>query len=336
MGRRSRPPSLVAGLRRPDLRSGACGAARPGHRGVSSCESCCVCGVRCSGLLAMLEGVGSENGIVAANSEPTPLVGGVGARRSGSGGWSRGAAARRLGCRAARAIMAARGPAAPRPPRRLRGRAHARCARRGAGWRRCWPAGPARCSPTAARPRTGACSGPTRRASTSPRLAAATAPRGSACTALAPSMPRTPPTTKASRSRRSAARCSTSPPRRGASELERALAQAERLRLYDHRAIQSVDRQGQRAPRNTTSWRERPAAQPKWTRNEWEAALPEAAARGRAARAADQRAFHAPDHGHCEPDYHWPAAPRHRRDRRLRDPRHPRRLPQTTAPRTPR
>jgi hypothetical protein len=61
---------------------------------------------------------------------------------------------------------------------------------------------------------TGDCSEPIRRASTSPPLAAATAPRPSACTVLAPSMPRTPPRIKASRSRRSTARCSTSRRRR--------------------------------------------------------------------------------------------------------------------------
>jgi hypothetical protein len=55
-------------------------------------------------------------------------------------------------------------------------------------------------------------------------------------------------------------------------ELERALAQAERLQLYDHRAIQDViarsnGHQGTKTLANATR------QEPKWTRNEWEAAF---------------------------------------------------------------
>jgi Protein of unknown function (DUF559) len=35
--------------------------------------------------------------------------------------------------------------------------------------------------------------------------------------------------------------------------------------------------------------------------------LPEAAARGGEPDPLTNEAFHAPGHGHCEPDYHWPA-----------------------------
>ena len=35
--------------------------------------------------------------------------------------------------------------------------------------------------------------------------------------------------------------------------------------------------------------------------------VPAAAAQRRNAEPLVNDAFHAPDHGHCEPDYHWPA-----------------------------
>ena len=110
---------------------------------------------------------------------------------------------------------------------------------------------------------------PTRRASTSPPRAAATAPRGSACTALVPSMPRTPPATRASRSRRSAARCSTSPRTRH-ERAARAGARAGRAPAAlrpprDHRRHRAV----QRAPRNGKP-RQSDRHRAKVTRSEWE------------------------------------------------------------------
>jgi very-short-patch-repair endonuclease len=90
-----------------------------------------------------------------------------------------------------------------------------------------------------------------------------------------------------------------------ASELERALAQAERLRLYDHRAIQATIATNN-GHRGTHVLAQATTRTPKWTRNEWEA---EFLALIRQAGLPDpevNEAFHVPDHRQCEPDYHWP------------------------------
>ena len=112
-----------------------------------------------------------------------------------------------------------------------------------------------------------------------------------------------------------------------ASELERALAQAERLQLYDHRAIESVIARCN-GHRGTTTLATATSHTPKWTRNEWEAAFLDLLREAAMPEPLVNDAFHAPDHGHCEPDYHWPSHPRHRRNRWLGHPPHPRRLPQ--------
>ena len=90
-----------------------------------------VCGVRCSGLTGHARGVGSENGDSGRIASP-PLWSSGGSELA-ERQW--GVVARRqlaaLGVVAPhRGSLAARGPAAPRAPRRLRPRAH-RAARRG-------------------------------------------------------------------------------------------------------------------------------------------------------------------------------------------------------------
>ena len=119
-------------------------------------------------------------------------------------------------------------------------------------------------------------------------------------------MPRTPPTTRASRPRRSphAARPGCGPCAQ--SELERALAQAERLQLYDHRAIQDVIARAN-GHRGTRRLAQATTHEPKWTRNEWEAAFLNLIRDAGLPEPLVNEAFHAPDHGRCEPDYHWPA-----------------------------
>jgi hypothetical protein len=89
-------------------------------------------------------------------------------------------------------------------------------------------------------------------------------------------------------------------------ELERAVAQAERLRLYDHREIQAVlgranGHGGVGLLRRATS------RTPKWTRNEWEAAFLKLLREAGMPEPHTNEPLHAPGHGHCEPDYHWPA-----------------------------
>jgi predicted transcriptional regulator of viral defense system len=89
------------------------------------------------------------------------------------------------------------------------------------------------------------------------------------------------------------------------SELERALAQAERLQLYDHRAITDVVARGN-GHRGTAILARATTREAKWTRNEWEAAFLELIRKAGLPEPLTNDAFHAPDHGHCDPDYHWP------------------------------
>jgi hypothetical protein len=91
-----------------------------------------------------------------------------------------------------------------------------------------------------------------------------------------------------------------------ASELERALAQAERLCVYDHRAITDVivrcnGHRGTRVLAQATT------REPKWTRNEWEAEFLRLLRDAGLPEPQTHDALDAPDHGHCEPDYHWPS-----------------------------
>jgi hypothetical protein len=88
-------------------------------------------------------------------------------------------------------------------------------------------------------------------------------------------------------------------------ELERALAQAERLQLYDHRAIQDVIARAN-GHRGAKTLAKATSREPKWTRNEWEAAFLKLIRAAGLPEPLVNEAFHAPDHGHCEPDYHWP------------------------------
>jgi hypothetical protein len=90
-----------------------------------------------------------------------------------------------------------------------------------------------------------------------------------------------------------------------ATELERALAQAERLQLYDHRAITDVIARGN-GHRGTAILARATTREAKWTRNEWEAAFLELIRRAGLPEPLTNDAFDAPDHGRCGPDYHWP------------------------------
>jgi len=89
------------------------------------------------------------------------------------------------------------------------------------------------------------------------------------------------------------------------SELERALAQAERLQLYDHRAIQATIAKNN-GHRGTHVLTQATTRKPKWTRNEWEAEFLALIRKAGLPEPETNEPFHAPDHGHCEPDYHWP------------------------------
>jgi Protein of unknown function (DUF559) len=90
-----------------------------------------------------------------------------------------------------------------------------------------------------------------------------------------------------------------------AGELERALAQAERLRLYDHRAIEGVIARSN-GHRGTAILARATTREPKWTRNEWEAAFLQLLRAAGLPEPLSNDALDVPDHGPCEPDYHWP------------------------------
>jgi predicted transcriptional regulator of viral defense system len=88
-------------------------------------------------------------------------------------------------------------------------------------------------------------------------------------------------------------------------ELERALAQAERLQLYDHRAITAVIARSN-GHRGSTVLARATTREAKWTRNEWEAEFLTLIRKAGLPEPLTNDALHAADHGHCEPDYHWP------------------------------
>jgi hypothetical protein len=89
------------------------------------------------------------------------------------------------------------------------------------------------------------------------------------------------------------------------SELERALAQSERLRLYDHRATTDVIARNN-GHKGTQVLAQATSRKPKWTRNEWEAEFLGLIRQAGLPEPETNDAFHVPDHGRCEPDFHWP------------------------------
>ena len=89
------------------------------------------------------------------------------------------------------------------------------------------------------------------------------------------------------------------------SELERALAKSERLRLYDHRATTDVIARNN-GHHGTHVLARAASRKPKWTQNEWEAEFLNLIRQAGLPEPETNDAFHVPDFGHCEPDYHWP------------------------------
>jgi very-short-patch-repair endonuclease len=89
------------------------------------------------------------------------------------------------------------------------------------------------------------------------------------------------------------------------SELERALAQSERLQLYDHRAIQATIARNN-GHRGTHVLAQATTRKPRWTKNEWEAEFLDLIRKAGLPEPETNEAFHVEGHGLCEPDYHWP------------------------------
>ena len=93
-------------------------------------------------------------------------------------------------------------------------------------------------------------------------------------------------------------------------------------RLYDHRATTDVIARNN-GHHGTHVLARAASRKPEWTQNAWEAEFLNVIRQAGLPEPETNDAFHVPDHGHCEPDYRSAPTPRHRRDRRLRDPRHP-------------
>jgi hypothetical protein len=89
-------------------------------------------------------------------------------------------------------------------------------------------------------------------------------------------------------------------------QLERALAQAMYLQLYDQRAIDDVVARSN-GHRGTSVLKQATKQEPQITKSMWEIRM---LALIRGANLPEPRcneALHAPDHGECKPDFYWPA-----------------------------
>jgi len=90
-----------------------------------------------------------------------------------------------------------------------------------------------------------------------------------------------------------------------AHRLERALAQSERLRLYDHRALQDVLARAN-GHRGRTPLAAAITHEPQLTRSELEALLLDLARRAGLPPPLVNSTLDAPDHGRLDPDFYWP------------------------------
>jgi very-short-patch-repair endonuclease len=88
--------------------------------------------------------------------------------------------------------------------------------------------------------------------------------------------------------------------------LERALAQAEHLRVYDHRAITDVIGRAN-GHRGTAALAQATAREPKWARNDFEARFLKLVRGASLPEPLVNHALIAPDYGYCEVDFFWPA-----------------------------
>jgi very-short-patch-repair endonuclease len=91
-----------------------------------------------------------------------------------------------------------------------------------------------------------------------------------------------------------------------ADQLERALAQAMHLRLYDQRAIDDVIVRSN-GHRGTKVLKQATRQEPKLTKGKWEARMLRLVRGARLPDPICNRPLHAPDHGECKPDFYWPA-----------------------------
>jgi very-short-patch-repair endonuclease len=88
--------------------------------------------------------------------------------------------------------------------------------------------------------------------------------------------------------------------------LERAFAQALFLQLYDHRAIEALLARAN-GHRGTQALTKATAREPKHTRSDWEVRMLMLIREAGLPEPLVNHALIAPEHGHCEVDFFWPA-----------------------------
>jgi predicted transcriptional regulator of viral defense system len=88
--------------------------------------------------------------------------------------------------------------------------------------------------------------------------------------------------------------------------LERALAQAQHLQIYDHRAIEDVLARAN-GHRGKAALAQATALDPKLTASEWEIRLLRLVRAAALPEPLVNLPLDAPDHGPCRPDFHWPS-----------------------------
>jgi hypothetical protein len=89
-------------------------------------------------------------------------------------------------------------------------------------------------------------------------------------------------------------------------QLERALAQAMYLQVYDQRAIDDVITRSN-GHRGTKVLEQATKQEPKLTKGKWEARMLRLVRGAGLPKPICNRPLHAPDHGECKPDFYWPA-----------------------------
>jgi len=89
-------------------------------------------------------------------------------------------------------------------------------------------------------------------------------------------------------------------------QLERALAQAMYLQLYDHRAITDVIARSN-GHRGTKVLEKATKQEPQLTKGAWEIRMLRLVRSAHLPEPICNRPLHAPDHGECKPDFYWPA-----------------------------
>jgi Transcriptional regulator, AbiEi antitoxin/Protein of unknown function (DUF559) len=88
-------------------------------------------------------------------------------------------------------------------------------------------------------------------------------------------------------------------------QLERALAQAMHLQLYDHRAITDLIARSN-GHRGTKILAQATAREPKLTKSAWEIRMLRLVRRAGLPEPICNEPLHVPDHGECKPDFYWP------------------------------